>query len=292
MTQIASIRVDLIDRRSDARPLDSATIDGLTQSIKVVGLINPIRVRPVGERYEIVSGHHRFGVCAFLDWAEIPCIVADDDDLHAELAMIDENLMRAELSASERAVQTARRKAIHLELHPETAQHVAGAHASNRLQGNASANFAPAFAAETAKATGQSERTVQLHVERGEKVIGAALDIIRGTKLDTGVYLDKLKRLSASDQITAAKRDVAWEKQKSAAAPPENSQGRVGDTASQVQPKAKPTYEQMRSAILLLADLTADDITSICPPTKRAAMCQKLAHLEQVFGQVREAAST
>lgn len=36
----------------------------------------------------------------------------------------------------------------------ETAAHVAGAHASNRMQGNASENFAPAFASDTAKAGG------------------------------------------------------------------------------------------------------------------------------------------
>jgi hypothetical protein len=52
------------------------------------------------------------------------------DYLHAELAMIDENLCRVELSPSDRARQTARRKAIYLELHPETADHVAGAHGS------------------------------------------------------------------------------------------------------------------------------------------------------------------
>lgn len=66
--------------------------------------------------------------------------------------MIDENRCRAELSPSERAAQTARRKAIYLELHPETAEHVAGG------KGNATAaNFAavPAFATATAEATGK-----------------------------------------------------------------------------------------------------------------------------------------
>jgi hypothetical protein len=50
---------------------------------------------------------------------EIACVVIDDDDLHAQLWEIDENLMRAELSPSERASCTARRKAIYEALHPE-----------------------------------------------------------------------------------------------------------------------------------------------------------------------------
>lgn len=288
MTQITSIPAALIDQRSDARPLDSATIDGLTQSVQEVGLINPIRVRRLGDRYEIVSGHHRFGVCCFLGWAEIPCIVAEDDDLHAELAMIDENLMRNELSASDRAVQTARRKAIHEEIYGPAKANSAKAANASMGRGDVNENFAPAFATETAKATGQSERTVQLHAERGEKVIPEVIDLIRGTKLDTGTYLDKLKRLSPNEQVQAAKRDLAAADRPPAPKPKPIPQSGI---AAQSQPGAKPTYEEMRAAILLLADLTAADITSICPPAKRAAMCQKLAHLERVFERVREAAS-
>lgn len=84
----------------------------------------------------------------------------------------------AELSPAERAAQTARRKAIYLELHPETAEHVAGG------KGNATAaNFAtvPAFATATAEATGKAERTVRLDAERGEKVCDEALRLVRGT---------------------------------------------------------------------------------------------------------------
>ncbi len=84
--------------------------------------------------------------------------------------------MRAELSPAERAKATARRKAVYLKLHPETAAGVAGAHASNRVQGNASASLAPAFAADTAAASGCSERAIQ----RGEMVTGAAVDRVSG----------------------------------------------------------------------------------------------------------------
>jgi hypothetical protein len=56
---------------------------------------------------------------------------------------------------------TRRRKEIYEAIHPETRAHVAGAHASNKAQGNASAKLAPAFTSDTAKRTGQSERSVQ-----------------------------------------------------------------------------------------------------------------------------------
>ncbi|MBO9100322.1 MULTISPECIES: hypothetical protein [unclassified Rhizobium] len=89
--------------------------------------------------------------------------------------MIDENLMRAELSASERAVQTARRKAIYLELHPETAAGVAGAIAKHFATDNLST---ASFASETANATGKDERTVRRDAERGEKVIPEVMTMI------------------------------------------------------------------------------------------------------------------
>lgn len=289
MIQITSIPSGLIDQRSDARPLDSATIDGLIQSIRDVGLINPIRVRRLGDRYEIVSGHHRFGVCAFLEWAEIPCIVAGDDDLHAELAMIDENLMRNELSASDRAIQTARRKAIYLELHPETAAGNAGAEA----RWNATDNLSTAsFAAETAKATGKDERSVRRDAERGEKVIPEVMEMIRGTKLDTGTYLDKIKRLPPNEQVAAATRDLAWEKKR--AEEPRSSGGVAGRYQSGPSAPASPppvSFDDIRAALETLCQLKAEDFQKLCPPSKRPAMHQRMDRLITVFEQVKEAVS-
>lgn len=182
--------------------------------------------------------------------------LADLDDLKAELAMIDENLRRADPSPAERSAQISRRKAIYLELHPETAAHVAGAHASNRAQGNASANFAPAFTTETAAAIGRSERAVQLDAERGEKVIPEVLDMIRGTKLDTGVYLDKLKKLPPNEQMTAAKRDlVADRRQTKAKAKTEREARQAENDALRDQhrdalPEAIKAQEQAKQAAI------------------------------------------
>lgn len=81
-------------------------------------------------------------------------------------AMIDENLCRAELSPAERATQTARRKAIYLELHPETGHGKASPAKDDKLS---------SFASSTADAISKTERTVQRDAERGEKVCEEAL---------------------------------------------------------------------------------------------------------------------
>ncbi len=203
---IRSLPIQNIVRRPDVRPLNVDAVSSLSESIASVGLINPIRVRAIGDGWEVIAGSHRLEACKLIGLSEIECITVSDDDLHAELAMIDENLCRNELSPAERATQTARRKAIYLELHPETA------HGAN-LEGAGVAKLATPdakrFTASTAQATGQSERKVQRDAERGEKVIQEVIDLITGTKLDTGTYLDRIKNMSPNDQVTAAKRDLA-----------------------------------------------------------------------------------
>jgi len=80
--------------------------------------------------------------------------------------MVDENLCRAELSPADRASQTARRKAIYEELHPET-RLGENQHTRVRQVGEPSVER---FTAETASAIGKSERAVQRDAERGEKI--------------------------------------------------------------------------------------------------------------------------
>lgn len=202
---IQPVAIDAIHARPDARAVAAKTVAALAESIAAVGLINPIRVRAAGDGFEVIAGRHRVEACRSLGLAEIDAVVVTDDDLHAELAMIDENLCRAELSPAERASQTARRKELYEALHPETGH--------GRASPNKVANFAT-FSAEVASVTGESERVIRLHAERGAKVIPEVLDMIRGTHLDKGQYLDKLKKLPPNEQVAAARRDLRQPKPK------------------------------------------------------------------------------
>lgn len=79
---------------------------------------------------------------------------------------------------------TAKRKRLYEALHPETMAHVAGAHGSNKVQGNASANLAPAFTTDTARATlarvpasipSNNNRKIALGVAKASKPISDTL---------------------------------------------------------------------------------------------------------------------
>lgn len=86
------------------RSFDSDALAELTASIDASGLLQPITVRPVGARFELVAGERRWRAVQALGWQRIPAIVRELDDRTAlTLAMI-ENLQRDDLSALDEAL--------------------------------------------------------------------------------------------------------------------------------------------------------------------------------------------
>jgi ParB family chromosome partitioning protein len=75
----------------------------LIASVREKGILEPILVRPVGSRYQIIAGERRYRAAVEAGLAEIPCIVRDSSDAETmEIALI-ENLQRQDLSAFEEA---------------------------------------------------------------------------------------------------------------------------------------------------------------------------------------------
>ena len=70
-----------------------------------------------------------------LGWDRIDARIISVDSLLAELAEIDENLIRKELHYIDRGNQLLRRKEIYEELYPETRAGVAGGKASGATRG-------------------------------------------------------------------------------------------------------------------------------------------------------------
>ena len=81
--------------------MDPVALDGLCESIKAVGLQNPIIVRPDGGGYEIVAGHRRYVAFEKLGREEIPAIVRDISDEECREVQLVDNLQRADLDLLE-----------------------------------------------------------------------------------------------------------------------------------------------------------------------------------------------
>ena len=80
----------------------------LVASVREKGILEPILVRPVGSRYQIIAGERRYRAAIEAGLAEVPCIVRDSSDAETmEIALV-ENLQRKDLSAFTRSSRSTR----------------------------------------------------------------------------------------------------------------------------------------------------------------------------------------
>ena len=84
-------------------------IEELSQSIKLLGLIQPITVRPIGEgQYQIISGERRYRASKLAGIKTIPAYIRETDDNGMLEMAIVENIQREDLDAIEVAVSFQR----------------------------------------------------------------------------------------------------------------------------------------------------------------------------------------
>ena len=237
-------QITTFDRvRQASRP----QVEALVASIREVGLLNPITVTPTDDGFALVAGMHRLEACRALGMTAVPAITLDLDANQRIIAECDENLCAPSLTAAERAEFTRRRKAAYEALHPETrADAPKGNQYASRQVGDKQP--APRFTADTAAATGQSERAIQRDAERGEKVSDEALALIKGSRLDTGRYLDSIKNLSAEDQVAKVEADLA----------PSSEAVEKRDT-----PPADPIDPERRKLTKLTTDALIDEVLGL-----------------------------
>lgn len=99
------LRVDAIEPNPDQprRSFDPEHIERLAESIRRHGVLQPVVVRPVGGRYELVVGERRWRATQRAGLETIPAVVADVDSRdRLELALI-ENVQRRDLNPIELA---------------------------------------------------------------------------------------------------------------------------------------------------------------------------------------------
>ena len=100
-TKYEEISIDrIIDPVDPMRTdLTEESVNELIESIKQVGIIEPLIVRKDGENYEVIAGHRRLTAARFAGLMMIPCVVRNEMGLEAEVLKIHENLARSEINA-------------------------------------------------------------------------------------------------------------------------------------------------------------------------------------------------
>ena len=197
------LRIEEIIIPGNARAHDAASVRMMADSIAEVGLVQPVPVTP-GK--QLLDGVLRLGAATLLGWEEIEVRVLDLDELRSELAGIDANLIRVELTELERAECLLRRKVVYETLHPEVRY---GSSEMMQAVRRAEKDAArpPSFADDSACRMGCDTRTVQHLVGIAGGLPQDVRDLIRATPVaDIQSDLHKLSRCPEGEQRKIAGR--------------------------------------------------------------------------------------
>ena len=95
---------DIIPNRFQPRlAFDEKALKDLSESIKIHGIIQPLVLRKLNDKFEIIAGERRYKAACMAGLTKVPAIIKEiDDNKSAEIAVV-ENLQRKNLTAIEEA---------------------------------------------------------------------------------------------------------------------------------------------------------------------------------------------
>lgn len=110
-SQVQNINIDLIipNRFQPRLSFDEKALNELAESIKQHGIIQPLIVRQLADKYEIIAGERRYKAATLAGLSTVPVIVTNlSDAKSAEVALV-ENIQRKNLSSIEEALSYKRK---------------------------------------------------------------------------------------------------------------------------------------------------------------------------------------
>ena len=104
-SQILQVPIeDIIPNRFQPRlNFDDSSLQELASSIKQHGIIQPLVLRKVGDKYEIIAGERRYKASKIAGLTSVPAIISQLDDKNSAEVAIVENIQRRDLSSIEEA---------------------------------------------------------------------------------------------------------------------------------------------------------------------------------------------
>ena len=200
------VPIGKIQIKEGRRSLDAGHVKELADSIRELGLLNPLTI---DRDYVLIAGLHRLEAVKALGWEDVECTVSSLEGLAAELAEIDENIVRSDISTLEYGEILLRRKEIYETLHPETKEGIAQAISMNRTLGNNVSDkmsvTSKSFVQDTAEKLGVVPRTIERQIQTAKNLTAETKEIIKKSdqKISKEAAL-KLSRLGPEQQKEAA----------------------------------------------------------------------------------------
>lgn len=166
--------------------LDDELMGQTVESIKQIGMVSPLIVRPDPEGgFEILSGHRRLHAAQLAGLETVPVIVKEMDDDAAIIFMVDSNLQRENILPSERAFS--------YKMKLEAMKHQAG-RPSKENDSQLGNNFGKLSSEEMAEELGTSKNQIFRYI-RLTNLIPEILDMVDEKKIafNPAVELSYLK---------------------------------------------------------------------------------------------------
>jgi len=199
------IRISKIIIPKNRRKINEEVVKSLMESIETIGLLNPITT--CNENI-LIAGLHRLEAFKRLGRKEIDCNRLGGNYLNYELAEIDENLIRNELSLLEQTELLERRKELYEEMNPETRKGVAGGLASGISRTITESVVVPSkdsFVDSTSKLTGKSPTTIREEIAISKNLTPEVKELIK----DEPIADKKTELLKLSKQEPEIQKEIA-----------------------------------------------------------------------------------
>lgn len=187
---IAEIKV-----KARKRKLDESKVRTIADSFAAIGQLQPITVVRDDGMYRLVAGLHRLEAAKRIGWQTIEATIFDGDEVEIELAEIDENLMRNDLTVLEQGEHLVRR------------QELIGKR-PGRYQDSKGITVIPLkTTAELAHDIGLSEISAQKRMQAARNIVPEVKDAIRNSEIANSItQLLELARMKPEKQIEVARQ--------------------------------------------------------------------------------------
>ena len=86
------------------RSFPTNEITALADSISQNGILQPLSVRRINDKYELIAGERRLRAAKLCGFRTVPCIVHDMSDRNSAILVLVENIQRQDLSFFEEAI--------------------------------------------------------------------------------------------------------------------------------------------------------------------------------------------